>query len=138
MSEPIAGPDGQVLFRVDELACKGSGVLRLHPGFADELRTLRLRWARPMRVTSCCRSTAHNTAEGGAANSLHVYDVPSYPGQQGTLAIDVAVSDPVTRWELVFIAMGLGWSVGMPQKGRGFMHFDRRDMVGQPRLLFDY
>lgn len=126
---------GKVLFTVAELACKGSGQVRLATGFAEKLVLLRLSWGRPMRLTSACRSSQHNAAVGGHPRSLHICDQPAH-GLDGAAAVDVAVADITQAWELDFIAKGLGWSVGVPKAG--FLHLDRRDLAGLPRGLFGY
>lgn len=124
-------------FTVQELECKGTGLLRLHPGFPEALIQLREEMDEPMVVTSCCRSAAHNRAVGGHPRSLHVGDVAQYPGQQGTLAIDIAVLDGEYRGKLFALAWKLGWSIGWnsPKK---FLHLDRRDWVGLKQTTFDY
>jgi len=134
----ILAPDGTVLFSERELACTMTHKIRLHDGFAEKLRELRLAYGKPMKVTSCCRSAEHNRMVGGAANSLHIWDQPAYEGQTGTLAIDIACPDASERWELAHLAMSLQWSVGVPQKGRNFIHLDQRAALGLPRVLFGY
>jgi len=119
----LLGPDGRVLFAHHELACPATGKVVLAPRFADWLIELRLMFASPMVVTSCCRSAAHNRAIGGHRRSLHVYDEPYHP-TGGTAAIDIAISDGVYAWMLAKTAMALGWSVGI--SARAFMHLDRR------------
>jgi len=132
----ISRPDGPgILFTDAELACKGTGVVKLAPGFPELLAMLRMRWGRPMVVTSCCRSAAYNAKVGGHPNSLHVYDNPVHP-TGGTCAIDIAVADVVEARALGKLALDEGWSVGVP-KGR-FLHFDRRDLAGLPPGLFGY
>jgi uncharacterized protein YcbK (DUF882 family) len=126
---------GAALFTHRELACRSTGVVTLHPGFAEELVRLRVAWDRPMAVTSCCRSAAHNRTVGGHPRSLHVYDKPAH-GLLGTAAIDIAMTDGARAWELARLAMTLGWSVGVPKSG--FLHLDRRDFAGLPRGLFGY
>ena len=126
---------GRVLFARAELACRASGGLRLHPGFADRLAELRLAYGRPMVVTSCCRSAAHNRAVGGHPRSLHVYD-DSHHGAAGCLAIDVRrAAVPAHDIELVIRALRSGWSVG---QAKTFIHLDRRVDLGLPQRTFGY
>lgn len=122
-------------FRPAELQCRGSGRLCLHPGFMDALQALRLGLGRPMIVTSGCRAAWYNAQVGGNARSLHIADAPQHAGQLGTLAVDVATSDGAARGRLFTLAFDHGWSIGW---GRGFLHLDRRDMVGLPQTSFDY
>lgn len=124
-------------FSPDELACKGTGILRMSDDFLDRLQTLRRALNRPMIITSGCRSSAHNKAVGGHPRSLHVCDEPYHPGQDGALAVDVAATDGAQRGDLFARAWYLGWSIGWNAR-RGFLHLDRRDVVGLPQTTFDY
>lgn len=122
-------------FTPAELRCRGSGLLRFHPGFLEALHDLRLTFGRPMRVNSACRSSAHNKAVGGHPRSLHIGDEPQHPGQQGAMAIDIAATDGAYRGALFGLAWDRGWSIGW---GRGFLHLDRRVDIGLPQTTFDY
>ena len=131
----IRRPDGpEILFAHRELACRASGVVKLHPGFADALATLRVTFARSMIVTSCCRSAAHNAAVGGHPRSLHVYDSPHH-GALGTCAIDIARQDARYNAVLGELALRQGWAVGV---SRSFIHLDRRSALGLVPNLFGY
>jgi hypothetical protein len=123
-------------FTPGELACKGDGALKFHPGFMEALEALRVAFGRAMTVTGCCRTKAYNIQINGHPRSLHICDEPQHPGQQGTLAADIAVASVVDARELGLLAMTLGWSVGVPKAG--FIHLDRRDLIGLPRGLFGY
>lgn len=123
-------------FTPAEVACKSTGFILLHPGFMDALQALRAGFGRSMTVTSCCRTKAHNEKVGGHPRSLHVCDEPQHPGQKGTLAVDIAVANAVAARDLGLLALNTGWSVGVPRTG--FIHLDRRDLVGLPRGLFGY
>lgn len=129
--------DGKVLFTEEELRCKGSGLLRFHPGFLEELKDLRLTFGEPMFLSSACRAASHNAAVGGHPKSLHIGDLPQHPGQLGTLAVDVIVTDGARRGKLFSMAWNLGWSIGWNAK-KGFLHLDRRDFIGFPQTTFDY
>lgn len=131
----ILDPKGGILFTHAELACRATGVVKLAPGFPEHLVALRLAWARPMIVNSCCRSRAHNAAEKGHPNSLHVYDAPHWP-TGGTAAVDFRVTDGGVARELAILAFNLGWSVGVPKAG--FLHLDRREIAGLQPALFGY
>ena len=122
---------GVTYFSESELACKATKKVRLASGFADYLMALRLDFGEPMMVTSCCRSKEHNHRIGGHPRSLHVYDEPAR-NIDGTCAIDVRVFNP---GKLVHNAWELGWSIGV---NRGFIHLDRRDLVGLDQKLFGY
>jgi hypothetical protein len=123
-------------FSARELACRGSGEVRLHPDFANALVSLRVAHGRPMVLTSACRRRDHNARVGGAARSYHLLDHTWPDGSIGTLAVDVRVGDAVEAWRLGGLAIDLGWSVGVST--RGFLHLDMRSLVGEPAALFGY
>jgi len=53
-------------FSPAEIACRGTGQLKLHPEALDKLQTLRDRLGKPLIVNSAYRSPEHNRAVGGA------------------------------------------------------------------------
>jgi hypothetical protein len=126
-----------MFFSDAELRCKHCGQLKLHRGFRDALEALRREFGRPMTLTSASRCKAHNEAVGGHPKSLHIGDVPQHPGQTGSLAVDVATPDGAYRGQLFQVAWKHGFSVGWNAK-KGFIHLDRRDLVGLPQTSFDY
>ena len=122
-------------FTRKELACKATGGLLLADGFAENLVTLRDKYAKPMIVTSCCRSRAYNKEVGGNPNSFHIFDHPRH-GFLGTCAIDIAVTDLRHRGHLMSLAWSLGWSIGFH---KNFLHLDRRsDYTGLKQTVFVY
>ena len=131
----ITRTDGpEIIFFRREIACKRTGVVRLHPGFAEALASLRMTFAQPMQVSSCCRSAEYNEEVGGHEKSLHVYDLSAH-GAMGTLAIDIRRKDGSYAHKLVWVALKTGWSVGV---ARTFIHLDRRDFVGLRASVFGY
>ena len=137
--------EGKVLFTENELRCKGSGLLRLAPGFADKLRDLRVDMDHPMIVNSACRSKAHNESIDGHPRSLHVGDEPHWP-TGGCCAIDIRTHRwngkewiPINSWYrdvLIEVAWDLGWSIGY---GASFLHLDRRiDYTALKQAEFNY
>jgi hypothetical protein len=119
-----------VLFSAAELGSKDDGTVRLAHGFAHKLLDLRLTFAKPMKVNSCCRTPAHNAAVGGAKNSYHLTEGNA---SKGTCAIDIAILDDEYRHRLVRMATDLGWSVGVY---RTFVHLDRRKDYGGNEVVF--
>ena len=100
-------------FSPAEIACRGSGSLRLNEEALDKLQALRDRLGKPLIVRSAYRSPAHNRAVGGAPRSKHM---------DGT-AFDIAMAnhDPVA-FEAAARAVGfLGFGY-YPRSG--FMHID--------------
>lgn len=131
-------------FYEDEMRCKcGCGLLIVHPGFMQWLQTVRGELGAPMQVTSGCRCKEYNDRPadeggvGGHPKSLHVCDFAQHPGQLGTLAADIVAADGAYRGSLFSVAWRVGFSIGWNAK-RGFLHLDRRDMVGLPQTSFDY
>ena len=100
-------------FSPAEIACRGTGQLKLHPEALDKLQALRDRLGKPLIVRSAYRSPEHNRTVGGAPHSKHM---------DGT-AFDIAMSnhDPVA-FEAAARAVGfLGFGY-YPRSG--FMHID--------------
>ena len=100
-------------FSPAEIACRGTGELKLHPTALDRLQALRDRLGKPLIVRSAYRSPAHNRAVGGARRSKHM---------EGT-AFDIAMSnhDPAA-FEAAARAEGfLGFGF-YPRSG--FIHID--------------
>ena len=100
-------------FSPAEIACRGTGQLKLVPEAMDKLQALRDRLGKPLIVRSGYRSPEHNKAVGGAKASKHM---------QGT-AFDIAMAnhDPVA-FEAAARAVGfLGFGY-YPRSG--FMHID--------------
>jgi hypothetical protein len=111
-------------FSASELACKGTGVVKLDPRFAEALPKLREAWGKPVRPNSVCRTPAHNRAVGGHPSSLHLTENPRWP-TLGCMALDWPWRDWPTAEKLEFarLAWRMGWAVGLHN---GFCHLDRR------------
>ena len=100
-------------FSPAEIACRGTGQIKLHPEALDRLQALRDRLGKPLIVRSAYRSPEHNRNIGGAPRSKHM---------DGT-AFDIAMAnhDPVAfeaaAREVGFLGFGF-----YPRSG--FMHID--------------
>jgi hypothetical protein len=100
-------------FSPAEIACRGTGQIKLHPEALDTLQALRDRLGKPLIVNSGYRSPEHNRAVGGATRSKHM---------NGT-AFDIAMAnhDPdafeAAAREVGFLGFGY-----YPRSG--FMHVD--------------
>lgn len=100
-------------FSPAEIACRGTGQLKLHPEALDRLQALREQLGKPLIVRSAYRSPQHNRNVGGAPRSKHM---------DGT-AFDIAMGnhDPVAfeaaAREVGFLGFGY-----YPRSG--FMHID--------------
>ena len=100
-------------FSPAEIACRGTGQLKLVPEAMDKLQALRDRLGKPLIVRSGYRSPEHNRRVGGAKASKHM---------QGT-AFDISMAnhDPVAfeaaAREVGFLGFGY-----YPRSG--FMHID--------------
>lgn len=125
-------------FTVDELRCKGSGLLALAPGFGQALQGLRDAAGFAMTLNSVCRSYAHNIDVKGHLRSLHVCDFPYWP-TGGTCAVDVRLIEgehDVLRGKLVELAWDRGWSIGFHPR---FLHLDlRTEYASLPQKEFTY
>ena len=100
-------------FSPAEIACRGTGQLKLHPEALDRLQALRDRLGKPLIVRSAYRSPEHNRNVGGAPRSKHT----------DGMAFDIAMSnhDPAAfeaaAREVGFLGFGF-----YPRSG--FMHID--------------
>lgn len=116
-------------FTTEELSCPATGVIKLADGFIELLEILRERFARPMVVTSGCRSVLYNAKIGGVSNSFHIYNKTNQGNWayiDGCCAVDVAVNGGSYRGELASLAWRHGWSLGF---GKTFLHLDARKQL---------
>jgi zinc D-Ala-D-Ala carboxypeptidase len=100
-------------FSAVEIACRGTGTIKINTEAMDKLQALRDRLGKPLIVRSAYRSPEHNRAVGGAPASKHM---------QAT-AFDIAMAnhDPAA-FEAAARAVGfLGFGY-YPRSG--FMHID--------------
>ena len=133
-------------FTEKELACKGTGVIKLDDRFAEALPKLREAWESvctpkgwcpALILNSACRTPKHNKSLKRAhPRSLHLTENPYWP-TNGTMACDI-------RWdcwprdkqfEFCILALDMGWRVGL---NNGFVHIDRGLEVGITTRIFLY
>ena len=100
-------------FSPAEIACRGTGQLKLRPEAMDKLQALRDRLGKPLIIRSAYRSPEHNRAVCGATRSKHM---------DGT-AFDIAMAnhDPVA-FEAMAREVGFQGFGYYPRSG--FMHLD--------------
>ena len=100
-------------FSPAEIACRGTGAIKINTEALDKLQSLRNRLGKPLIVRSAYRSPEHNKAVGGAPASKHML---------GT-AFDIAMSnhDPMAFEAAARAAGFLGFGY-YPRSG--FMHID--------------
>lgn len=107
-------------FSPQELACKGTGKLAIHPPTLDKLQALRLALGRPVMVTSAYRSPQHNASLRGAAPTSWHMDA---------VAFDVLMTNHDPRaFEAAARATGFG-SIGR-YPHNNFIHIDTRTDFG--------
>jgi len=111
-----------IYFSYEEMACRcGCGAMEFAPGFEPMLDGLRGEWGWPAIVTSGCRCPAHNKAEGGHKNSLHLTINPRWG--VATCAVDIERPDSKRLADLVRVALSRKFSVGI---AGNFVHLDWR------------
>ncbi|MDW4551504.1 D-Ala-D-Ala carboxypeptidase family metallohydrolase [Defluviimonas sp. D31] len=100
-------------FSPAEIACRGTGAIRINTEALDKLQSLRNRLGKPLIVRSAYRSPEHNRDVGGAPASKHM---------AGT-AFDIAMAnhDPMAFAEAARAVGFLGFGT-YPRSG--FMHID--------------
>ena len=123
-------------FTAQELACRHCGVIKLDLDFAAQITALRSKWGQPLTPNSCCRCPAHNAAEGGHPNSLHMTENAKHK-TDGTMAIDFRWRTWETGEKLRFarLAHSMGFRVGLHD---GFCHLDLGVKIGLPHKPFLY
>jgi hypothetical protein len=100
-------------FSPAEIACRGTGAIKINTEALDKLQTLRNRLGKPLILRSAYRSPEHNRAVDGAPRSKHM----------GGTAFDIAMAnhDPAA-FEAAARAVGfLGFGT-YPRSG--FIHID--------------
>jgi uncharacterized protein YcbK (DUF882 family) len=102
-------------FEPDEFACSHCGKVSMHPEFLEKLQTLRVAYARPMRITSGYRCPEHPIEKAKATPGAHA----------SGRAADIAVQG-VQAHELLRLAFHFGFTgIGVQQLGGGrFVHLD--------------
>jgi zinc D-Ala-D-Ala carboxypeptidase len=100
-------------FSPAEIACRGTGAVKINADAMDKLQALRDRLGKPLIIRSAYRSLQHNRAVGGAKASKHM---------DGT-AFDIAMAnhDPVA-FEAAARAVGFTGFGFYPRSG--FIHID--------------
>lgn len=100
-------------FSPRELACKGTGRIKIHKPTMNKLEVVRRILGVPMYITSAYRSPSHNAAVGGAKNSQHL---------QGR-AFDVRL-DNINPHNLEAAARQAGFSGFGFYRSQNFIHID--------------
>ena len=100
-------------FSPAEIACRGTGAIKINTDAMDKLQTLRNQLGKPLIVRSGYRSPSHNKAVGGAKASKHMDGI----------AFDIAMSNhnPAAFAEAARAVGFLGFGT-YPRSG--FMHID--------------
>lgn len=123
-------------FTAGEMACQGTGVIKIDPMLQIHLPYLREAWGKPLIINSGCRTPEHNAKVGGHKNSFHLTENPKYQ-TKGCAAVDISWRgwDQEVRESFVTMAQNYGWNVGIAST---FVHIDRGQDYGKPELIFDY
>lgn len=123
-------------FREDELECSCCGQLVMDMALAVYLPVLRHEWNSALNLSSCCRCTAHNDAEGGHPRSMHLIKNPRWD-TSGSAGVDVKWRMwPIdTKKKFAQFCWARGWSVGLHD---GFCHIDRRVNAGLTQAVYTY
>lgn len=116
-------------FTADEIKCQHCGASIVVPEFLDKLQQLREDYARPMKISSWYRCSAHN-----ASISKTGLTGPHTTGQ----AVDILCHGR-GAYDLLHLAMLYGFTgIGINQNGpidKRFIHIDTlKDGMGMPRI----
>jgi len=126
-------------FTEDEMACPTTGEIVFEKGFLIHAEDLRVAYARPMIVTSGCRTEGHNEwlirrGYQASLSSLHLIGNMKY--QTNCCAIDIARPNGHDFADLVGCALKLGWSIGI---AKTFVHLDMRTAyTNLPQIIYTY
>lgn len=123
-------------FSKSELACKGTGIVKLDVRFAVMLCLLRQTWGEALVLNSVCRTPGHNANVGGHPSSLHLTENPKHK-TNGCMAADVSWNEwPVgKRLRFAQHAYKLGFAVGLHNT---FCHVDLRAAIGLAKIVYVY
>jgi uncharacterized protein YcbK (DUF882 family) len=104
-------------FHPREIACNGTGILKVHIPSLEALQRVRKAFGQPMFVTSAYRSPEHNRRVGGSPRSQHMqgraFDIAIESERQGDRIEAAALNEDVR---------GLG-----RYPSRHFIHLDWRN-----------
>lgn len=123
-------------FTRKEMACQGTGVIKVDIRMAVQVVFLRLMWGEALYPNSFCRTPEHNESVDGHPRSLHLTSNPVHE-TDGTMAVDFRWRNWSAERKRHFarLAWSLGWSVGLHD---GFVHLDRRVDCGLQQRSFLY
>jgi uncharacterized protein YcbK (DUF882 family) len=110
-------------FTTTEFACPcdckfGTEEKHIDENLIELLNMMRLQHGQPMVVTSGARCKDYNAKVGGVEDSAHL----PHPLTGQCRAVDIAVKNSQTRYDLIHIAVKLGITrIGL---AKDFLHFD--------------
>jgi hypothetical protein len=102
-------------FKPAEIACRGTGRLKISVRAMDALQALRDRLGKPLIVRSAYRSPEHNKRVGGAPRSRHV--------EGDAFDISMANHEP-NSFERAARECGFQGFGRYPEPGKNFLHID--------------
>lgn len=103
-------------FTKSEFDCKQTGENRMSVEFMDKLQALRIKFGKPMVITSGYRSPRHSIEAAKSQPGTHAQGIACDVGVQG-----------MDAYLLIELAMDLGFTgIGVSQKAGGarFVHLD--------------
>jgi hypothetical protein len=100
-------------FSPAEIACRGTGAIKINTEAMDKLQFLRNRLGKPLIIRSAYRSPSHNRAIGGAPASKHMLGT--------AFDISMANHDPAT---FIAAARAMGFLGFGTYPRSGFLHID--------------
>ncbi|MCC5987294.1 MAG: DUF882 domain-containing protein [Pararhodobacter sp.] len=104
-------------FSPAEIACRGTGQLKLNPAAMDRLQALRDRLGKPMILRSAYRTPEHNRSVGGAPRSKHMEGI----------AFDVSMANH-DRQAFIAAAEAVGFGGIGTYPRSNFIHVDARQV----------
>jgi zinc D-Ala-D-Ala carboxypeptidase len=112
-------------FSADEFKCSHCGKNEMQADFMSRLQALRMRYGKPMKITSGYRCPEHPIEAKKAKSGAHASGLACDVGVEGTDA-----------YRLLRLALELGFTgIGVQQKGTGrFIHLDTLEEPPRPNV----
>ena len=112
-------------FSADEFKCSHCGKNEMQADFMSRLQALRMRYGKPMKITSGYRCPEHPIEAKKAKPGAHASGLACDVGVEGTDA-----------YRLLRLALELGFTgIGVQQKGTGrFIHLDTLEEPPRPNV----
>ena len=112
-------------FSVKEMSCPCCNVMGMENDVIKTIEEVRVKYGKPIRLTSAFRCPTHNQAVGGKNSSSHL----------AGLALDISCGSSKERYGLMRHLMQHFTRIGF---GENFIHVDLDHVNKVPNVIWDY